>query len=127
MSQWDVGMTSEYRSELRLERHELIYIEVISASFDMDDSASIVISSTVDISANGLQVNMDQPLPVGSILRLCVQPRDSGQRIHLVGEVMWVKPQDDDRKQFRAGFALYESDGTDILAWKQHITQWLVD
>lgn len=118
-------MTNEYRSELRLDRHEMIYIEVISASFDMDDSASIVISSTVDISANGLQVSMDQSLPVGSILRLCVQLQGSRERIHLVGEVMWVRPLGDELRQYRAGFALYESDGTDIIAWKQHVSQLL--
>lgn len=118
-------MTSEFRSELRLKRQELIYIEVISASFDMDDTASIVISSTVDISANGLQVSVDQPLPVGSILSLCVQTTPAGERLHLVGEVIWVKPLDEARSQFRAGFALYESDGTDILAWKNQVVDWL--
>lgn len=109
----------ELRSEMRLERHETIYIEIISSSYDYQEPASIAVCSTVDVSANGLQVTLDHTPPVGSILSLCVQFSEPEQRLHLVGEVRWVKPLAGSR--CHAGFVLYESEGTDIQRWKQRV------
>ena len=114
----------ERRAETRLDDRATIFIERMAAEFDNSRPASIVICRSVDISANGLQVRMDQAVPVGSILRLCAQFNDSRKSLYLVGEVKWLR---EDRGQFCIGFNLFESEQTDIIAWKELIVTRLDD
>ena len=60
----------ERRSEQRLTETVTILLERYAAEFDNSHPASIVICRSLDISANGLQVRIDEPIPVGTILRL---------------------------------------------------------
>lgn len=112
------------RAETRLSDRATVFVERLAAEFDNSRPASIVICRSVDISANGLQVRMDQPVPVGSILRLCAQFHDDRQALYLVGEVKWLR---EDRGQYCIGFNLYESEQTDIVAWKELIVARLSD
>lgn len=108
----------ERRSEHRLDEHVTIFVERYAAEVDNSRSASIMICDSVDISANGVQVRMDQPLPVGTILRLCAQFSGGRASLYLVGEVKWQREEDG---QYCIGFALFESEQTDIIAWKELI------
>lgn len=109
---------SERRSEQRLGEGVTIFVERYAAEFDNSRPASIVLCKSVDISANGLQVRMDQPIPIGTILRLCAQFRSGRQSLYVVGEVKWQRREDD---VYCIGFALFESEQTDIIAWKEAI------
>ena len=106
------------RSELRLDEQATIFVEVCSASFDNKAPANVIICSSMDISANGIQVEMDQEVAIGSILRICAELSDSKQALYLVGEAKWVKPKDD---HFSIGFELYDAENTDIAGWKEVI------
>jgi hypothetical protein len=117
-------MTSERRGETRLGEQAAIFIERVAAEHDNSRPADIIICRSLDISANGLQVRMDQPIPVGSILRLCAQFRDNRRSLYLVGEVKWLRQE---AEQYCIGFALFESEQTDIIAWKELIAQRLDD
>jgi hypothetical protein len=112
------------RSESRLDDRATIFVERLAAEYDQSRPASIVICRSVDISANGLQVRMDQPVPVGAILRLCAQFADNRKSLYLVGEVKWLR---EERGSWCIGFNLFESEQTDILAWKQLIAERLDD
>lgn len=107
---------SNRRSEHRLDEHVTIFVERYAAEFDNAQAASIMICDSVDISANGVQVKMDQPLPIGTILRLCAQFSGGRASLYLVGEVKW---QREENGQYCIGFALFESEQTDIVAWKE--------
>lgn len=109
---------NERRSEQRLDEGVTIFVERYAAEFDNSRQASIIICKSVDISANGLQVRMDQPIPIGTILRLCAQFRSGRQSLYVVGEVKWQRREDD---IYCIGFALFESEQTDIIAWKELI------
>lgn len=109
---------SELRSEARLLDRATIFVERLAAEYDNSRPASIIICSSVDLSANGLQVRMDQSVPIGSILRLCAQFNSNRQSLYLVGEVKWLR---EERGQFCIGFSLFESEQTDIIAWKELI------
>jgi hypothetical protein len=113
---------SNRRSEHRLDEHVTIFVERYAAEFDNSRSASIMICDSVDISANGVQVRMDQPLPVGTILRLCAQFSGGRESLYLVGEVKWLR---EEGGQYCIGFALFESEQTDIVAWKELIASQL--
>jgi hypothetical protein len=112
----------DQRQEQRLLLEELVFIEVSSASKEDNSPSNIVICNTLDASANGLQVGMDYPLPVGSIHQLGVQLRDQEKRIYLAAEVKWCEQAVDGSGSIM-GLALFESEDTDIQAWKELIAE----
>jgi len=109
---------SERRSEQRLDEGVTIFVERYAAEFDNSRPAKIIICKSIDISANGLQVRIDQSIPVGTILRLCAQFRSGRQSLYVVGEVKWERREGD---FYCIGFALFDSEQTDIIAWKELI------
>lgn len=110
------------RQESRLTTEETVFIELTSAEPGVELPPDIVISNSVDLSANGLRVSVDRDLMLGSILRACVQFRDSPQRYLLVTEVKWCRPHER-AGEFIAGLSLFESEGTDIQSWKEMIAE----
>jgi hypothetical protein len=111
---------SEKRQETRLTAQETLFLE-LSLPNAADQAPTMVVCNTIDISANGLQVAMDNTLPAGSIHQLGIELENPPQRFHLVGEVKWCRPHDS--SGYLIGFALYESDDTDIEAWKQAMAE----
>ncbi len=99
-----------------------MFIELTSAEPGVEIPPDIVISNSVDLSANGLRVSVDRDLVIGSILRACVQLRDSPQRFLLVTEVKWCRPHER-AGEFIVGYPLFESEGTDIHVWKEMIAE----
>ncbi|WP_020209979.1 PilZ domain-containing protein [Gilvimarinus chinensis] len=107
---------SEQRQEYRLDASEAVYIELESEP--AAGAGTIVLSRSTDLSANGLQVELDRALPVGHIYALCVQLRKPDQRFVLSGEVKWCRAAG---SRYHTGIALYESDHTAIGEWKAAI------
>jgi len=110
----------EKRQESRLTAQETLFLE-LSLPNESEQAPKMVVCSTIDISANGLQVSMDHTLPAGSIHQLGIELENPPQRFHLVGEVKWCRPGEN--SGFLIGFALYESDDTDIEVWKQAMAE----
>lgn len=111
-------ITDNRRSEFRLPDSAIVFVEVRAASPDGSQPAEIVACDGIDLSANGLQVQLDRALAVGSILRLGARPGADAPAMHVVGEVRWVRPW---QAGWSIGFALFDSEGTDIVAWKQFV------
>lgn len=109
----------EGRAESRLSEQAPIFIELLLS----EDSGSpkIIICHSLDLSANGLRVIVEDWIPEQSIVRLCVNFPE--QAIFLAGEVMWVKKSDD---AYELGLAIYESEDTDVICWKQVIAEKLI-
>ncbi len=105
--------SGELRQEYRLEERETVYIE---------QGNNIVITQTLDMSANGLRVISDIELPTGSIVRTCVQLKNTHERFMLVSEVKWSQLHQQPG-EFLLGLSLFESDDTDIQAWKEMIAR----
>ncbi len=110
----------ERRSEERLGEGVTILLERYAAEYDSTRPATIIVCRSIDISANGLQVRIDQSIPVGTILRLCAQFRSGRQSLYVVGEVKWLRAE---AGLYCIGFALYDSEQTDIIAWKELIAR----
>ncbi len=106
----------ERRVELRMMAQAAVFVEICAADYETSEAGNISICSSMDISANGLQVRLDQPVLPGTILRLCAEFPDGREPLFLVGEVKWYRPDGED---YLAGFALFDSEQTDILAWKE--------
>ena len=109
----------EHRIETRLELEETVFIEVLSAA--AESAVNVVMCSSLDLSANGIQVVVDEDIALGSILRLCIDMPEQ-EPIFLVGEVKW-KRADTASGGICLGFLLFESDDSDIAEWKQ----WVAD
>lgn len=117
-------MTDPQRSECRLTNLFTVYLETHSSPQENAQPAGLVITKTVDVSANGIQIVLDDTLPLQSILQLCLESSDDEAPFMLTGEVAWLRPQD---KQMLTGFRLLESDDTDIIRWKEYIARCLLN
>lgn len=113
-------MNNELRQEYRLDTPLTVFIELIAAN--INTPATIVISQSLDISANGLRIITDRELPVGSILSSCVQLHNSERRFMLSTEVKWSQAHLNNG-EYLIGLALFESEDTDIQAWKEFIAE----
>lgn len=109
---------NDKRQEFRLENELTVFIELMSG--DENNNSTIVVSKSLDISANGLRVIADRKLASGSILRTCVQLHDFASKFMLISEVKWAKPYGNSG-EFLLGLSLFESEGTDIQQWKEFI------
>ncbi|MFA7554953.1 MAG: PilZ domain-containing protein [Spongiibacteraceae bacterium] len=109
---------NERRSETRIDQQTTVFIEVCSTPDNTDTPANIIICSSLDLSANGLQVAIDQPVEIGTILRICAEFSGSEKVLYLVGETRWVKEEDG---HFNLGLEIYDAENTDIVSWKKVI------
>lgn len=109
---------AEQRQEFRLENELTVFIELISG--DEHTHSTIVVSKSLDISANGLRVIADRKLAAGSILRTCVQLHNFASKFMLISEVKWARPHNN-KGEYLLGLSLFESEGTDIQQWKEFI------
>lgn len=109
------------RGEARIYSEITVFVETFSAPTGEALDNNIVISKTLDLSANGLQVVMDRPIHLGSVLQLCLS-FGNDERFYLVGEVRWVS-RSDDNEHFLVGFQLLESDNSHIEDWKHKVSE----
>ena len=106
----------ERRNETRLNNNTTIFVEVCSASPDNSTLGNVIICNSLDISANGILIEMDQEVAIGSILRICAELHNSKQALYLVGEAKWVRAEG---AHFNIGFELYDAENTDFPGWKK--------
>lgn len=112
--------TQNRRGEYRLPAGTLVFVEKRAAT--PGRPAELLLCGGVDLSANGLQAMLDEPLPQGAILNLAVDTGPARSPLRLVAEVRWQRAQDG---RWAVGFGLFESDDTDIVAWKELVAGWL--
>ncbi|NIB41373.1 PilZ domain-containing protein [Pseudomaricurvus alkylphenolicus] len=105
------------RQEYRLTSNETVFIEVAAASPDGLQPAEILVSNSLDISANGLQVKVNQPIELNTLLQVAIQLQDQPRRIHLTTEVKWVG-QISQKQEWMLGLQVLASDDTGLAEWK---------
>lgn len=110
---------NDLRQEYRLNNQLTVVLELGSQD---NGEPILLVSQSVDISANGLRVIADRAVDSDYILRCCIRHPPTDTQFLLVGEVKWCLPQEDEG-DFLIGLSLFESDGTDILQWKEFIAQ----
>lgn len=115
----DMNNAEERRSESRLDKQTTVFIEIVSAAHDNSSPANIIICNSLDMSTGGIQVEIDEEVAVGSILRLGAQFQGSDQTLYLVGETKWSRKDGD---HFNIGFELYDAEKTDFEGWRKVVT-----
>lgn len=112
----------ERREEARLNLGADIYIEVEAKEPGSSKPGKVLSCDAVDLSANGLQVLVDDPLTSGAIHTMIVELDADRGMFRLSAEVRWVKPHSEG---YLTGLSLYESDGTEIIDWKLMVARYL--
>ncbi len=120
----------EKRRDLRISLNCMVcFLEVQSLRHHQtNDSPAYkqeLICEISDISANGIRIDVDQPLEQGAIHSFRIQFPETSSTFHLVGEIAWSKNSKADGPQ--AGILLIESDNTDIAEWKKQMAKLIVD
>ena len=103
------------RSEPRLTDEVAVFIEMQSSP-EANPLDNLYLTKTLDISANGLKVLSDLPLPQKSIHQLCVEVAEA--RYYLVGQVAW---QSKSEEGYALGFLLIESNQTQYSEWQEYV------
>ena len=116
MSTQHVG---DKRQEYRIGSCEVVYIACEPVGENSQDT--ILISRSIDLSANGLQVSASRQLQAGTIHQCCVQLENPRRQFFLSCEVKWSRLCDDG--DYHSGLVVLESAGTDISEWKQSIAE----
>jgi hypothetical protein len=112
----------EKREEARLNVDADIFIETVSQEPGDSKPAQVAQCECVDLSANGLQVLLNENLQRGAIHALIIDIAGQDKVYRLTAEVRWVKPY---RSEFLTGLMLYDSDGTQIIDWKFLMAKYL--
>jgi len=112
----------EKREEARLNVDADIFIETVSQEPGDSKPAEVIQCECIDLSANGLQVLVNESLQKGAIHTLIIDINAHEMVYRLTAEVRWVKPYKSD---FLTGLFLYDSDGTEIIDWKFMMAKYL--
>lgn len=114
---------NEQRQEYRLDNQLTVIIELGSSN---SGEPILVVSKSLDISANGLRVIANEAIAADIILRCCIRDANNERQFLLVTEVKWCRPHDSEG-DYLIGLSLFDSDGTDIVNWKEYIAQSCTD
>lgn len=72
---------------------------------------------SINVSANGIQVLLNEHAPVGTELDIWVSiPKSKQKTFHLTAAIRWIKPNKDETA-FRAGLDVSSSDKNDLDTW----------
>lgn len=107
---------NDQRQEYRLDNQLTLIIELDSSA---NGDPTLVVSKSLDISANGMRAISHQAIATDIILRCCIRDETSDRQFLLVTEVKWCRPHTDG--DYLIGLSLFESEGTDIVEWKEYI------
>lgn len=114
---------SDQRQEYRLDNQLTVVIELGSSA---TGEPLLVVSKSLDISANGLRVIANEAIATDIILRCCIRDAQLDRQFLVVTEVKWCTPHDSEG-DYLIGLSLFDSDGTDIVGWKEYIAETCTD
>ena len=109
----------EQRRHPRLDERSTIFIEVLASSEQGKEQESILICNSIEISAGGLRVCVDEKFESGAILQLGIELPELEEPLYVVGEVRWCKPASQPNQGYYVGFKLLDSKDTDYEIWNE--------
>jgi len=116
-------MTSaDKRRESRLAEEMAIQLLAFSTPEGKQEVGSLKIIRTIDISAGGMQIELNARIPVKSTLQLRLQTKGRPKPFTLKGEVRWTYQDRLDAKRHYVGFRLLDEDHADNGDWSDYVT-----
>ena len=110
---------NDQRQEFRLDNQLTVIIELNSSA---NGEPTLVVTKSLDISANGMRVIAPQAIATDIILRCCIRDADNDRQFLVVTEVKWCRPHTTEG-DYLIGLSLFDSDGTNIVEWKEFSAQ----
>lgn len=114
--------TSEQRQETRLAEEMAIQLLAFSTPEGKQSPAQFKIIKTIDISAGGMQIELNARIPVKSVLQLRLQTKGRPKPFTLKGEVRWTYADRLDASRHYVGFRLLDDDHADNGDWSDYVT-----
>lgn len=111
---------TEKRRFPRIPREEILSIKLIAPPTEFAHKGEPLYCSTVDVSARGMQIHVNHPLPAGQLVDIWIVLLDDRGTFHLTGEVTWLREHKEPEGpgNWLAGIALLE-DGEHMEGWKE--------
>ena len=116
----------ERRQHTRQLRDERVVVQIVSSTRDTLAPGTVVRCSTKDVSAQGLRILLDQPVPEGYNLELWVEISSHPSKFYLAGAVKWCK-EVDEGKRYLVGIELAEGRTEDLDTWQKVLDGCIAD
>jgi len=117
-----MSKNQDRRLHSRQARDERVVVQIVSSTRDTLPPGTVVRCSTKDVSANGLRIQLDQPVPEGFLLELWVEVSNHPTKFYLAGEVKWCQELDEG-KRYLVGVELKETDTEDFKQWQEVLAE----
>ncbi len=121
-----VNKAAERRADERFEYQDQLSVKIVFSSENPSLLGKSVEGSTLDISASGLRIELNQSIEIDSVLDVWVNLKNLNKKFFLTGNVRWVnetaKPG-----TYQIGLVLRERTDTvtDLSSWKATIKKHL--
>lgn len=106
----------EKRKSRRHTRSESVSIQLLNE--DDENSSAIVKEQTIDLSAEGIRIEVNRLIEQEIFFDICIELNDSHKRFLLTVEVKWSRTSD---IGFEAGLEILPAKGTDFKQWFEHL------
>jgi len=112
--------SSERRSAERYEQKEALDLKIVFSSENPNLLGKTLCGSTLDVSASGLRIELNQKIKMDSVLDVWVTLKDSSRKYFLTGNVRWCNEMEVGG-YYQVGVVLRERSDTvtDLEAWRQ--------
>ncbi len=115
---------NEQRQEYRLQAEERVYLALPNPDENSEPPYQIQICTSVDMSANGFQLILDSPLPIGNYYEICIALKNPEEKLHLIAESKWSTPTKSG--DYLNGFVICDAEERDTVSWKKTIADRLL-
>jgi len=115
----NINTVEERRDSVRFELKEALDMKIVFSSENPGLLGKTLCGSTIDVSATGLRIELNQQIKLDSVLDVWVTLKDSQKRYFLTGNVRWCKEMEVG-DYFQIGVVLRERSDTitDLDSWQ---------
>ncbi len=113
------NQAQERRDSARFELKEALEMKIVFSSENPNLLGKTLCGSTIDVSASGLRIELNQLIKLDSVLDVWVTLKDNKKKYFLTGNVRWCK-QMGEGEYFQIGVVLRERSDTvtDLDSWQ---------
>ncbi len=115
---------SERREAERYELKEALDLKIVFSSENPNLLGKTLCGSTLDVSATGLRIELNQPIKMDSVLDVWVTLKDNAKKYFLTGNVRWCN-ETEVGGYYQIGVVLRERSDTvtDLSSWQSAFKQ----
>ena len=109
----------ERRAEVRFDQKEELSMKIVFSSENPGLLGKTMDGATVDVSASGLRIMLNQPIQIDSVLDVWVNLKEKNKQFFLTGNVRWCN-ETDVGGIYQIGLVLRERSDTvtDLSSWQ---------